>query len=178
VHLGPTAEAVEIYHSPNDDGLPAAGAPMIAESGVQSVYLYIDGGGAASQPGSACDMGLGDEVCGFTLTLKGINGLTLASFNPEGSANLLHDSNALQLRVNGLDTAAPTPGPKRIGELLVNAVSGGVLELTEGEVVGADLSSETVEIPIVVSAPEPSGLLQLLSGIALLLGVGGRRARR
>ena len=60
----------------------------------------------------------------------------------------------------------------------MNAVSGGVLELTEGEVVGADLSSETLVIPIVVSAPEPSGLLQLLSGIALLLGVGGRRARR
>ena len=55
--------------------------------------------------------------------------------------------------VNGLDTAAPTPGPKRIGELLVNAVAGGSLELTSGEVIGADLSNENLSSGELVAVP-------------------------
>jgi hypothetical protein len=81
------------------------------------------------------------------------------------------------LIINGLDTAAPTPGPKRIGELSLNAVSGGSLELTSGEVIGADLSSETLASAEVVAVPEPGALLQLVCGAALLGCLGQRRAR-
>ena len=78
------------------------------------------------------DTGTGDEVCAYTLTLTGLSGLTIVGFAPDGGANLLHDTTALEFRVNGLDSSAPTPGPQRIGELTVNAVGGGSLELTSG----------------------------------------------
>lgn len=176
--VGSDALATQVYHSPNDDGVPAGGSPTVGEGGVQSVFLYIDGGAAPSLPDTACDQGLGDEVCGYTVTLTGLAGLTLASFNPDPGADVLYDSTALELRLNGLDTASPGVGPQRIGELLVNAVPGGLLKLTTGEVVGADLASEILAESTVVTVPEPTGALQLLGGIALLLGIGGRRARQ
>lgn len=172
------ATATDVFHSPNDDGLPAAGAPLVVEGGVQSVYLYIDGGPTASASATACDTGTGNEVCGYTLTLTGLSGLTLVGFTPDPGANLLSDTTGLALRVNGLDTAAPTPGPKRIGELQVNAVAGGSLELTRGEVVGADLSSETLVSGEVVAVPEPGVVFQLMTGTALLGCLNRRRARR
>ncbi len=91
--------------------------------------------------------------------------------------NLLHDITALEFRVNGLDTLAPSPGPKRIGELTVNAVAGGSLELTLGEVIGADLSSEVLASGEVVTVPEPGMLLQLAAGVLLLRYLASGRAR-
>jgi len=141
------------------------------------VYLYIDGGASASVVGTACVTGSGSEVCGYTLTLTGLTGLTLAGFVPDVGADLLYDSDTIELVINGLDTAAPTPGPKRIGELSVVAVAGGSLELTGGEVVGADLSSETLASGEIVAVPEPGALLQLACGSALLGCLGYRRLR-
>jgi hypothetical protein len=171
------AIATQVYHSPNDDGQPAAGPPSVPAGGARPVYLYIDGGPSASAPGTACDTGTGSEVCGYTLTLTGLAGLTLAGFTPDPGADLLHDADSLELRINGLDTAAPTPGPKRIGELLVNAPTGGSLELTIGEVIAADLSSENLASGEIVAVPEPGALLQLACGAALLGCLGHRRAR-
>jgi len=168
---------MQLYHSPNDDGQPAIGPAQVPPGGTQSVYLYIDGGASASPGGTACDSGPGDEVCGYTLTLTGLTGLTLLGFTPDGGANVLHNLGSLELRVNGLDTDAPTPGPKRIGELVVDAVVGGSLELTSGEAIGADLSSEVLPVGEVVTVPEPGVLLQLASGSALLWCLGRRRAR-
>jgi hypothetical protein len=176
--LAGSASATQLFHSPNDDGQPAAGPPTVPAGGLQPVYLYIDGGAAASAGGSACDTGTGDEVCGYTLTLTGLNGLTLASFTPDGAANVLHDLSALEFRVNGLDSVSPTPGPKRIGVLQVNAVEGGSLELTSGEVVGADLASETLASGELAAVPEPAALLQLASGAALLGCLKRRRNAR
>ena len=169
--------ATQVYHSPNDDGLPAAGPPQVLEGGVRPVHLYIDGGALASAAGTACDTGSGDEVCGFTLALTGQAGLTLIGFTPDAGANLLYDVSALEFRVNGLDTASPTPGPKRIGELSVNAIAGGSLELTSGEVVDAGLSAEQLESGEIVAFPEPGEGLQLAVGIALLAGFARRRAK-
>jgi hypothetical protein len=171
---GSPAYASQVFHSPNDDGQPSGG-PASVPPGVQSVYLYIDGGALASPGGTACDSGSGDEICGYTLRLTGLAGLTLASFTPDVGADLLHALTATELRVNGLDTLAPTPGPKRIGELAVNAVTGGSLELTDGEAVGADLSSEILPVAEIVTVPEPGALLQLTSGTALLFCLRRRR---
>jgi hypothetical protein len=171
------ATATQVFHSPNDNGLPAGGTPTVPGGGVQSVFLYIDGGASPSTIDTACDTGTGSEVCGYTLTLTGLTGLTLVGFTPDGGANLLHDLTALEFRVNGLDATAPTPGPKRIGELTVNAVAGGSLELTLGEVIGADLSSETLASGEVVAVPEPGVLVQLAAGVLLLRCLGSRRAR-
>lgn len=167
--------ATLVYHSPGDDGVPGSTIP---EGGVQSVYLYIDGGPAASGGGTACNDGTGDEVCGFDLEITGLNGLTLSSFTPDGGADLLVNLNATSAKINGLDALAPTPGPKRLGELLVNAATGGEVELTSGEVIGADLDSEILAQTTVATVPEPGVLLGLAGGALLLAALSRRRAAR
>ena len=141
------------------------------------MYLYIDGGALASAVGTACYTGTGSEVCGYTFTLTGLNGLTLVGFTPDGSADLLHDISGLEFRVNGLDTLTPTPGPKRIGELLVSGVEDASLELSSGEVIGADLSSEILPSAEVVYVPEPGVMPLLVTGVVALGCLGCRRAR-
>ena len=146
--------------------------------GVQSVYLYIDGGATASAAGRACNDGSGDEVCGFDIELAVAGGLTLSSFAPDVGANLLVNFSASSMRVNGLDTQSPAPGPQRLGELLVNAAAGGAVDLTSGEVIGADLGSELLSTTILVTVPEPGQLLLLGSGGLLLAGLARRRVSR
>jgi hypothetical protein len=176
--LAPSALASQVFHSPGDDGVPAIGEPIVAEGGVQSVFLYVDGGALASLAGSACNDGAGDEVCGFSVTLTGLGGLTLSAFNADPGADLLVNLGAGSIVINGLDPVSPTPGPKRIGELLVNAAVGGSVELSGGEVVGADLSTETLLVGTLVVVPEPSKLALLASGLLLLRTLAERRQRR
>jgi hypothetical protein len=168
--------AVQIFHSPGDDGVPATGPATIAEGGVQTVFLYIDGGPTASAVDAACDVGVGDEVCGYELALSGIGGLTLASFNADPGADVMVALSAGSIAIGGLDTVAPAAGPKRIGELNVNSVAGGELALTGGEAVGADLTSETILPGTVVTVPEPMQVLLLGSGLILLASLHARRA--
>ncbi len=168
--------ATTVFHSPNDDGLPDAGTASVSEGGLQPVYLYIDGGAAASAPGTPCDTGAGDEVCGFDLHLTGLAGLTLSSFSADGGADLVTNLSAGELRINGLDSQTPTTGPVRIGELVVAAVAGGALELTSGEVVGADLAGETLTPGTLVIVPEPGIVASLVSAAALLAFLERRRA--
>jgi len=171
---GPSLGATSVYHSPKDDGLPGSVVPT---GGVQTLYLYLDGGPSASAPGSACDVGNGDEVCGFDLEITGLNGLTLSSFTADPGADLLVNFSPAALRLNGLDSQSPTPGPQRIGALSVDAVVGGAVELTSGEVVGADLASEVLVAQTLATVPEPGSLLLLTSGIGLLRLFARRRAR-
>ena len=173
---GSALAVTQVYHSPNDDGV--AGSTDIPSGGTQSVYLYIDGGAAASAAGTACHVGTGDEVCGYDLELTALTGLTLSSFTPDGLADLLVNFSAASMKLNGLDTQSPVPGPHRIGELVVNAVVGGALELTSGEVVGADLTSEALAPGTLVTVPEPGHVLLLASGVGLLIGLGRWRVRR
>jgi hypothetical protein len=173
---GPALAVTSVYHSPNDDGLP--GSTEVPAGGVQSVYLYIDGGAVASGVGSACNDGQGDEVCGYDLELTALSGLTFSSFDADVGADLLVNFSASSMMVNGLDTQSPTPGPHRIGELLVNAAAGGEVELTSGEVVGADLGSEILSTTTLVTVPEPDQLLLLGSAIGLLVVLARRRASR
>ena len=167
-----------VYHSPNDDGLPAAGGASVPEGTGQSVYLYLDGGVTASAPGTTCDTGTGNEVCGFDLHLTGLLGVVVTGFTADVGADLVTNLSAGQILINGLDSQSPTPGAVRIGELVVDTVAGGSLELTSGEVIGADLTSEALTAGTLVSVPEPGLSMLLLSGAALLAFLEPRRATR
>jgi hypothetical protein len=172
---GPARAVTSVYHSPDDDGLQGSGE--IPAGGMQPVYLYIDGGAVASEADSVCNDGQGDEVCGYELELTGLNGLTFILFSADIDADLLVNSGGSSIKMNGLDTQSPTPGPQRIGELLVIAAVGSELELTSGEVVGADLGSEILPTTTLVTVPEPGELLLLASGVSLLALLARRRAR-
>jgi len=174
----PSTAATQIYHSPGDDGVPAAGQASVPEGGVQSVYLYVDGGGVSSTGGTACDTGQGDEICGYEVLLSGLGGLTLASFDPDSAADVLANLGPSAAIINGLDTETPSAGPKRIGELHVNAASGGWLQLTSGESVGADLSQSSIASTTLVIVPEPGFSLLLASGVAMLGTLHKSRIRR
>ena len=110
--------------------------------------------------------------------LAGLFGLTFSAFNADPGADLLVNFAAGSVRINGLDPVTPSTGPWRIGELLVNAAFGGEVELTSGEVIGADLASELLSPQTLVSVPEPGRLLMLASGFGLLLGLARARAKR
>lgn len=170
---GPALGA-QVFHSPNDDGVPGAGE---ISPGTPSIFLYLDGGPAASAPGTACNDGAGDEVCGFDLELTSIGGVTFTSFEVDPGADLMVNLGASSVRINGLDAVGPGVGPQRLGRLFLNAPSGEV-ELSAGETIGADLASETLASQTLVTVPEPGQLLALLSGGGLLAGLSRARRRR
>ncbi len=172
------ALGTDVFYSPNDDGQPAGGPPTIPSGGIQFVPLYLDGGATASSPGAACHDGAGDEVCGFVMTLTGLTGLTISSFTPDAGADLVVNQSVGQIVISGLDPVSPTPGPQRIGSLAVNAASGGSLQLTSGEVIGADLGSEALAQQTLVNVPEPTALAMWASGASLLVAMSRGRARR
>ena len=99
------AAATQVFHSGADDGVASA---QIGAADGKQLFLYIDGGAVASAPGAACMDGLGDEVCGFDLELLAQGGLSLTSFTPDPGADIMIDLNGAILRVNGLDSLAPT----------------------------------------------------------------------
>ncbi len=176
--LAPTLASAQIYHSPGDDGQPAAGPPTVAEGGVQPVYLYVSAGTTASSAGTACDTGTGNEVCGIEVLLTATTGLTFVGFTPDGAADVVTNLSATSFMLGALDTQAPTPGPTRLGVLQVNAVSGGGVDIESGEWVGADLSSTTIAPDTLVSVPEPGEVALLVAGLGLLLGLARRRDAR
>jgi hypothetical protein len=170
--------ATAFYHSAGDDGMPPAGAGSIDEGGSRSVYLYVDGGGLASATGAACNDGAGDEVCGYELRLGAQGGLTLTGFNPDAGSDLVFNLGSGEIVLNGLTTVGTTPGPKRIGELIVNATVGGSVELTEAEVIGADLESELIAPATLVTVPEPGLVASIGAGLLLLGALQQWRAGR
>lgn len=172
------ALGTEVFHSPNDDGMQAGGSPTIAAGGTQPVYLYVDGGSTASTPGSPCHDGSGDEVCGFRVTLSGAGGLTIASFTPDGSADVVANESPASIVINGLDPVAPGTGPQRIGVLNVNAATGGSVQLDSGEVIGASLASESLVGGTIVTVPEPTALAMWAAGASMLVLISKGRARR
>lgn len=172
------AQGTEFFHSPSDDGQPASGAATIPDAGTQSVFLWVDGGASASAPGAACHDGAGDEVCGYSITLTGIGGLSFVSFSADGSADVAINQSPGTLILNGLDPVAPGAGPQRIGVVSVASATGGSVELTAGEVIGADLGSESIATHTLVEAPEPTMSALFMAGLATLVAFTKGRARR
>lgn len=168
-----TSLATDLFHSAADNGIATS---LVSDGLAQTVFLYIETGQGASAAGTACDSGAGDEICGYDLDLTGIGGLTILSFTPEPSADLVANLDSGVLEINGLDSVTPGPGAQRIGELTIDGVIGATLQV-DAELVGADLSTETLTATTVVTVPEPRLAIVLWAGVLALIALQGRRTR-
>ena len=149
------AQAFEIYHSPGDDG--SAGA-MPAEvefgTGIATLHLYVGGTpGVASTVGAACSGAdaTGNEICAWELTLEARDGLQIVGFSP--APGVIHAQTAAGiLRANGVHALAPTPAPRKIGDLEVSlSALPGSLRLAAATVVDAALVPQTLDAAVVAS---------------------------
>jgi len=168
-----------IFHSPADDGVNPGTPPPLSAEAPAWVYLYVDAGTLSSAPGTACHAGSGEEVCGCDLLVEAGQNVRFLAFQPSGDVRFTLTGS--RLRANQLDALAPVAGPKRIGQLLVEATdpAGGPVLLSSASVVRAGLELTPLTSGELVFVPEPTvSVLRVSSFAALvLLSLVDRRLR-
>ncbi len=147
-----TAQAAEIYHSANDDGVPSTNVAITPDGSANVLHLYIAGSTAsptASPIDTACSgdqTATGTELCGWDIKIEALDGVQFISFNPAlGVTHTLTTPNLL--RANGGQPLTPSTAPEKIGDLTVSANSTGALEVSGTHYVSALL--RLVEVPTI-----------------------------
>jgi hypothetical protein len=135
------ADPPVIYHSPNDDGVPAPGPVGIAPNSPATLHLYIDGGVTPSASG-VCATGTGDEICGYDLDINGTGGLSLSTFTPVTGVE--YHLTSTTLGIVGGDPWRATLGPVKIGDLDVQGPDAAAIELMPSQAVSASLSTDSI----------------------------------
>lgn len=167
--------SVQVFHSPNDDGLPAAGGvPLLAPDATHVLHLYMDGGSTPSSQG-ACENGGGDEICAYRVEVIPDGQVTLDQFT--GVPNSRRHIEPAYLSFGWGNAITGDLGPTKLGDLTVTAGPDGGVEILAGEVVRADLSADTVLQTDLIAIPEPAVSLALLAGVPLLAGLSARRRK-
>jgi hypothetical protein len=170
------AAAPIVYHSPLDDGAAPGSAILLPPGGVQTLFLYGDGGPAASTSGVVCEDGSGDEICSWDLLVEAREGTTLVAFRPEGD---LHFSlTASALRFNGGSHQLGSLGATKLGELDIDTSADGRVDLTGGQAVGAGLQLHDLHSERLIIVPEPSGWGMLAAGMGFLAVLYRVRTRK
>ena len=127
-----SAQIAQVYftYSPVDTG-PTAGGTIGLAPGNDPVplHLWIEGGGQVS-PGGPCQTGaIGNEICGFNLTLDANGHYSFVDYQPNQEfdsgptpvpilANLTGD----RLILNGLDFGQPGVGNRYLGVVNVTPI--------------------------------------------------------
>ena len=165
-----------VYHSPNDNGVNPGVAANLPIGPGESFFVWLDTGSTVSQTGIVCHDGSGREICGYQVVVDALGSAFFVDFIPH--SGVVHQLTPNQLQVNGIFALNPTVGAVRIGELKVaNGDASGAVMVMGGQVILAALQSEPVSQSTLAFLPEPSGLIPLMAGMALLAGLHGRRAR-
>jgi hypothetical protein len=165
-----------VFHSPNDNGQNPLLIHNLPIGPGESLFLYLDAGAIASQNGVPCNDGDGREVCGYDIQVEALGTTFFVDFVPE--ANVVYNLTPTKVKINGLFSLNPALGAIRIGELKAGSHNDGAVMMTTGKVVLAGLQVESVPQQMVASVPEPIGTLPLMTGIAFLIGLDGRRRSR
>jgi hypothetical protein len=165
-----------VYHSPGDDGNDP-GAPATVSEPSDILYLYLDAGPSASASGTECNTGSGDEICSWQISLLASGNISITGFTPDPGMDVVSKQTATSLIANGVHATTGRLGPTRIGELQLAVSGSGSLDLSEGVIVGANLTLKSVS-PTALALPEPSTTALLMSGVVALLTFGRRRFRQ
>jgi hypothetical protein len=144
--------------------------------GSQTVPLWVDAGNVPSTPGTACQSGLGEELCGWALHLETVGAVTIEGFVPAPEHTVVSSFSASEWRGSGGDVENGNLGLTKIGDLVVNLSGAGEVWLRPSEAVDAALGSEDVPERL-LALPEPGGLTLLGPGVGLLWLLGRRRMR-
>lgn len=150
-------------------GPAAAPSPQLVELpvGEHTLPIYMDGGPLPSSS-DVCSSGSGDEICGIQFRLKSTGSVTFQGFVPNGDLSFRLESSALH--VAGGNYATGNLGPTKLGELTIDALAPGFVNLATAEMIGANLQSTKLAAAPSVSVPEPGFLVSITAGIALLVG--------
>jgi hypothetical protein len=170
-----TASVPIVYHSANDDGVVTPSPVEIVPGAAFTVHLYIDGGSTASAI-DPCYLGTGDEVCSWELTVEGQHGLDLVGFVASaGGVSLISGTT---LKYVGGDAINGTLGPEKLGDLTVQGITGGILQLHSSKSVNSALGLDALLETDIVTVPEPGFPTGLIAGIAGLAVCARARMRR
>jgi len=148
--------------------------------------IYIDLGTMPSL-GTPCDDGDGDELCAADVLITLEGGGQIDSFNAPGG--VVHEPFEVSdfptsvIRLNVLQSISPpAPGPQDLGTMTISvgstAQSAPLKVVATGQVV--DASGSLVDIAsreIAKAAPEPTGIVLLLSGALALAALHWLRTR-
>jgi hypothetical protein len=126
----------------------------------------------------SCETGTGDEICGFQLEIETTGGLTISDFTPTHASTRWYQPSPTHLRLNRVNSAGAAAGDYGtvvVGTVWVAGSAAGEIRITQySRAVDAFLRFvDVTSTPTPV--PEPYGLALLLSGAALLAGLGAWR---
>ena len=177
-----------LFVSPADDGTPITTPLALPVDASASLHLYwIKGFVSSSVPSEVCVSGDGDEVCATRISIRTEGAITISDFVPESTLDVAFTSAPSTLEVHALDALAPTPGLRRLGELVVNVGSSSACAPTPClvvvdafEFVAADLSTAPGILATsgsTIAVPEPASTPALVLGVlGLALLRSGRRS--
>ena len=165
-----------IFHSPTDDGTPAAaGTATLSPGSSQPIHLYYSTGAQPSTAGTPCVDGNGDEVCAVDVVIERFGGSELLSFTPAG--DVVFALSSTSLRFNAGNPLTGSLGTVKLGDLSIDTSGPGSLAVSRADAVSADLELLPVAPSVLVTVPEPSQATGILSGVAFLVGLTRRRSR-
>jgi len=166
-----------IFHSPMDDGIPAtAGTPTLPPGSSQPIHIYYSTGAQPSTVGTPCVDGNGDEVCAVDVTIERFGAWELLSFTP--AEGVVFALSSTSLRFNAGNPLTGSLGTVKLGDLNIDTRDAGSLSVSQADAVSADLELLPVAPSVLVTVPEPSQAMGLLTGVAFLILLRRRRAAR
>jgi hypothetical protein len=183
------ADVPAIAFATGDGSTVNVGEYQIPKSSTsESVYLFIEFGSAAStNPGGSCVTdAIGEELCGFDVTVTVENDLFIVDFIPASNVEFspaTFNSTSRSLHAVGLTANNPGPGPQPIGELVVNTdvpVGGKVLVTSvaaQANLIKSLLAADQ-EVATTDEVPEPDSILVLIAGTLTIIALHSRRLRR
>ena len=155
-----------VYNSPADDGANPGTSVSFPLGGIQTLYLYGDGGSLVSSSGVVCEDGSGEETCGWDVLVEARGGVTFTEFRP--ASDIHHSLGPVTLRFNGGNHQLGQLGATKLGELDIDTSAEGSVQISGGQTVDAGLRLHDLHVTRLILVPEPGAISSLLAGSALL----------